>query len=96
MGGSAGGKIVKQVPRDNEVGIRAAGAPGWFFPERLGPAGPHGTPVAADAEIPEPALRLLVGKTIPDGFDTVFHGFYHNLLVGLVKRPLFSNFLSCI
>jgi hypothetical protein len=95
MGGSAGGKIVKQVPCDNEISIRAAGAPGRFFPERLGPAGPHGTPVAADSQLPESALRLLTGETIPDGLDAVFHSFYYNLLVCLVKRSRFSNFLSC-
>jgi hypothetical protein len=94
VGGSAGGKIVKQVPCDNEIGFRTADTPGRFFPERLGTAGPHGTSVAADAEVPEAALRLLAGETVPDSLDTVVHCLDSCFLIGPVKHTVLDNFLS--
>jgi hypothetical protein len=95
MGSSSCREIIEKVSGHDEVGIRPAHAPHGFLAKRFNAAGTHGTAVAADAQLAKAALRLLVLEPVPGSLDAVLGGFDDDLLVILVKRSHFSNFLSC-
>jgi hypothetical protein len=85
MSRRAGGNHPYQVPGSNGVGSRSAYTRLRFFLKRIHPAGTHRTVPAAYTQLAEPALGLLLFKSVPNGFVFRFGQMTYYLLCRLVR-----------
>ena len=94
VGGRSRGDHAREVAGDDGVGIGPAGAEPWFAAERVDPARAHVADPAADAELAEAALRLLLVPPVPGRLEVLLLGNLDHLQGGLVNALLNHHSLA--
>jgi hypothetical protein len=81
----------REIPRHDGIGIGAADATLWSFPERVNATGPHVTDATTDAQLSKTALGLLRLPAIPRCLQSLLLGTLEHLLCRTIYAALFHG-----